>query len=451
MPPRLYKRHCSTCGISHTKPTGRKCTRSTMATDTNALATSTITGGHVLNSASMSSSLASLTSVAPTAVGSPLSLTTPRPSLGTLTSTTTSLTFSSSSLLTPSRPGPLSSTVSFRLPAPLMSTHTSTPPPYHPLIQTPQPSADQLALHSTLQVVTSVLDQISLRMTNMENREAQRQASQVGSPPAATAVRTVEGATGGRPAPPDPSDARVAALVQEQLQRLGMECSSDSEDERDGTTIQHSKCRKLKSGRGRTTKDFVVKEVAWPHLGVYKGPERQAAEYDTLTVPEFVAGYVGTIVNSDHTLQEETSARLHHLRELMLDAAAYPWPNIRNYHAIVLTEMEHDRLSWSNRSTIQDLRAQYARVNELNTPDQATRTNHRSSLGRSKPCYNYQRGQCKHTGDHHTTRGDTVIHACAWCLRVRGKTYVHPEKDCRTKVESTSDSKNDATVTGGSG
>ena len=27
MPPRLYKRHCSTCGISHTKPTGRKCTR----------------------------------------------------------------------------------------------------------------------------------------------------------------------------------------------------------------------------------------------------------------------------------------------------------------------------------------------------------------------------------------------------------------------------------------
>ena len=200
MPPRLYKRHCSTCGISHTKPTGRKCTRSTMATDTNALATSTITGGHVLNSASMSSSLASLTSVAPTTVGSPLSLTTPRPSLGTLTSTTTSLTFSSSSLLTPSRPGPLSSTVSFRLPAPLMSTHTSTPPPYHPLIQTPQPSADQLALHSTLQVVTSMLDQISLRMTNMENREAQRQASQVGSPPAATAVRTAEGATGGRPA-----------------------------------------------------------------------------------------------------------------------------------------------------------------------------------------------------------------------------------------------------------
>ena len=193
MPPRLYKRHCSTCGISHTKPTGRKCTRSTMAMDTNALATSTITEGHVLNSASMSSSLASLTSVAPTAVGSPLSLTTPRPSLGTLTSTTTSLTFSSSSLLTPSRPGPLSSTVSFRLPAPLMSTHTSTPPPYHPLIQTPQPSADQLALHSTLQVVTSVLDQISLRMTNMENREAQRQASQVGSPPAATAVRTAEG------------------------------------------------------------------------------------------------------------------------------------------------------------------------------------------------------------------------------------------------------------------
>ena len=181
-------------------------------------------------------------------------------------------------------------------------------------------------------------------------------------------MRTAEGATGGQPAPPDPSNAQVAALVQEQLQRLGMEYSSDSEDERDGTTIPHSKCRKLKSGRGRTTKDFVVKEVTWPHLGVYKGPERQAAEYDTLTIPEFVDGYVGTIVNSDHTLQEETSARLHHLRELMLDAAAYPWPDIRNYHAIVLTETEHDRLSWSARSTIQDLRAQYAHVIEPHTP-----------------------------------------------------------------------------------
>ena len=222
--------------------------------------------------------------------------------------------------------------------------HTSTPPSHHPLTQTPQPSTDELALHYILQVVTSMLDQISLLMINMENREAQRQ-----------------------------------------------ECSSESKDEVGGTTISHSKCCKLKSGRGRTTKDFVVKEVAWshlgvvkevawPHLGVYEGSERQAAEYDPLIIPKFLAGYMDTIVNSYHTLQEETLVRLHHLRELMLDAAAYPWPNIRNYHAIVLSEMEHDRLSWIDRSTIQDLYAQYDRVKEPNTPDQAMRTNHRPSL-----------------------------------------------------------------------
>ena len=121
------------CGISHIKPTGRKCTRSAMATDTNALATSTITGGHLLNSASMSSFLGSLTSVAPTAMGSPVTLTTPRPSLGTPTSTTTFLTFSSTSLLMPSGPGPLSLTVPFHLPTgvdPL--THPTIPPSPHP-------------------------------------------------------------------------------------------------------------------------------------------------------------------------------------------------------------------------------------------------------------------------------------------------------------------------------
>ena len=200
MPPRLYKRHCSMCGISHTKPTGRKCTRSTMAMDTNALVTSTITGGHVLNSASMSS-LACLTSVGPNHRGVP----------SVLNHATTKfenpninhhfpdvfIIFPSDAIMTRPSCGP-------QYPS-ACRPHwcRPTPAPHRPTIPSPK------------------------GMTNMENREAQRQASQVGSPPAATSVRTAEGANGGWPAPPDPSDARVAALVQEQLQRLEMECSSD--------------------------------------------------------------------------------------------------------------------------------------------------------------------------------------------------------------------------------
>jgi hypothetical protein len=157
---------------------------------------------------------------------------------------------------------------------------------------------------------------------------------------------------------------------------------------------------------------------------VYKGAERTPAEYDTLTIPEFVCGFIGQArKQSPDTLR----AMLQHLQELMHDAMIFPWPNVRNYHGVVLGQMEQAELDWHDRPAIQDLRTQYARRHEVPHQQQQRGT------GTLAPCWKFQRGQCLKPGDHVTARGQSLSHACAWCLRVRDRVYAHAEQDCKAK------------------
>ena len=126
------------------------------------------------------------------------------------------------------------------------------------------------------------------------------------------------------------------------------------------------------------------------------------------------------------------AAMLRHLQEITQDASHYPWANVRNYHGVVLGQMEQDELNWGDRAAIQDLRSQYARCQDTprSFPASATATG-------TPPlaCWQYQRGQCAHTNDHITPKGDTVRHVCAWCLRTGGKAHLHTEQDCRSKSQ----------------
>ena len=62
--------------------------------------------------------------------------------------------------------------------------------------------------------------------------------------------------------------------------------------------------------------------MPWPHHGVYKGLERRPATFDTLSVQEFVFGY---IENIDATPDEDKAPMLQHIREVMHDAMYNPW------------------------------------------------------------------------------------------------------------------------------
>ena len=278
--------------------------------------------------------------------------------------------------------------------------------PYHQQPQPQPPPAQDLT--PTLQAITATLGQVCDRLTSLEQSRI--------PPPSANPS-----------AMPSAGTATEAILADEVRRRLAyLQESSTSSDSDDGIRAHHNKrgkSRKKRSGRGRTTEDFVVRDMPWPHHGVYKGPERRAATFDTLSVQEFVFGYIGNI---DAAPDGDKAPMLQHLRELMHDAMYHPWASVRNYHGVVLGQMEQVVLTWTDRAVIQDLRAQYARTQSAPAQGQAHSV---------KPCFAYQRGQCDLPGDHPNAQGDKLHHCCSYCWRLKGKAFPHSEKDCRSKVK----------------
>ena len=216
---------------------------------------------------------------------------------------------------------------------------------------------------------------------------------------------------------------QIATEIREQLSHLGMDSSSDSEEDKRPKT---RKSRRLKSGRVWTTHDHVVKEMPWPHIGVFKGPNRVAATYDSLSLPEFVFGYLGSLRKiSDQSLHAHM---LHHLRELMQDAISYPWQNVRNYHAVVLAHLEHADITWEDRETIQELRHTYARTT-TGAPAGPSRQRAAPDARQGTPCSEWQQGNYSQQATH-----DHQLHVCAWCWQHLNRTHKHQEQACQIKA-----------------
>ena len=189
--------------------------------------------------------------------------------------------------------------------------------------------------------------------------------------------------------------------------------SSDSDDPRPQST-RKSNSKKLKSERSRTSEDVVKRRVDWPHFNVFKGAARSAAEYDSLTIPEFVYGYLGNLLKSDVSHHTQL-AMLKHLRELMHDATMFPWEGVRNYHGIVLRLMEHDEVSWTDKPLIQELRAQYARTPGPAISRPSSYSSPSRPRSRARPCPEFQKGACTQADDHESLQGGRLAHIYGWC------------------------------------
>ena len=118
---------------------------------------------------------------------------------------------------------------------------------------------------------------------------------------------------------------------------------------------------------------------------------------------------------------------LSHLPELMHDAMDFPWHNVRNFHGVVLNQMELARISWQDSQTIENLRRTYSRyydgVHEQSSPS-----------GQQTPlcCFRYQHGDCPHPHDQCKPRG-LLKHMCAFCLNVTGSQFPNAEVECKRK------------------
>ncbi len=240
-------------------------------------------------------------------------------------------------------------------------------------------------------------------------------------PPATPAPTT---STAAAAAVPPPSDD-VTEAVRRELRQMGMlegsdasQTSSSDDSSSDEERQKRKKGKKIKkSGRVRTAVDGIQNSaIDWPHFAVYKGEACKAAEYDELTVPEFVYGYIDILKNGD--LTDATKEKmLDHLQDLMEDASSYPWKSVRNFHGVLLSEMERNRLTWRQEAKIQRLRMKYAHRQDSGL-----------SVANTVPCELFNEGRYDKSSDH-----DGLFHVCSHCHETRQIIRAHPAGKCYIK------------------
>ncbi len=183
---------------------------------------------------------------------------------------------------------------------------------------------------------------------------------------------------------------------------------------------EKKKGKQLRSGRELRAENEVVVGVPWPHLRVYRFPEMKGADYDGLSVAEFMYGYV---LQMDEAKDPLVKAEMFkHLVTLLEDAKDYPddWPRIRAFHSLVLAYIERGLMAWNDRVEIMTMRQKY--VFALSKGRAITSG---SSTSQATPCPDYNNGNCSRKRDH-----DQLKHICAYCHSQFNKHHLHPKVDC---------------------
>ena len=86
--------------------------------------------------------------------------------------------------------------------------------------------------------------------------------------------------------------------------------------------------------------------VDWPQNFTFTGSRKSRPTYDELTVTQRVSSFVRCI--PEEKLGETRASMLDYLGNLMEDASDISWESAKGSHAVVLTNMEVDRLQWSD-------------------------------------------------------------------------------------------------------
>ena len=204
--------------------------------------------------------------------------------------------------------------------------------------------------------------------------------------------------------------------------------SSSDEEEPKAKKKKKKKKKKGKSGQDRTANDKIKCDVDWPHFYVYKGPQRSSAKYKDLTLSEFVYGFTCQLKDGKYT-DKVRQIMLTHLNELMADTSEYGFEGPKTFHAIILREIEHGRLSWTDRDAIQRLRVQYSQKTLKNQGHGTTSEEPRTI------CPYYSKGYCRETKAHKNDVGVILHHICQYCYK-EGLYRKHSSSKCMSRPKN---------------
>ena len=173
---------------------------------------------------------------------------------------------------------------------------------------------------------------------------------------------------------------------------------------------------RVKSQRGGPGDIFVKKSVDWPQNFILTGNQKTRPTYDDLSITQWVSGFVRCIQKEKS--EQCRSAMLDYLANLMEDASDFSWGSAKACHAILLTNMEADRVSWVETDKVDRFRRAHAQRHATGVQTSATRSvskkpNTTYNKG-SMICKYFQEGTCRFP-THHKTAGQFYRHVCENC------------------------------------
>ena len=190
---------------------------------------------------------------------------------------------------------------------------------------------------------------------------------------------------------------------------------------------------KLKSQRGGAVDVFVNHKVRWPHEFVLSGQNKDRVTYNQLSPIQWMAGFCRTIrEESDITVREHM---LDHVIDLLDDATDFSWPSAKASHVVLLCRMEQGEIkNWSETEKIDRVRRAHAQ--RYGTAQSAVQKGQdKPSSGKVTTCVFYNKGSCTHKQTHET-KGVLYKHVCMSCWNKEGKSYPHPQTDCRKNAKN---------------
>ena len=171
---------------------------------------------------------------------------------------------------------------------------------------------------------------------------------------------------------------------------------------------------KLKSQRGGNVHIPVKKFVAWPHHYVLVGKDRKPPTYDQLCPTRWMAGCLKAAMDLP---QPDRDQNLQCLINLLEDASDFSFDNAKACHAVVLTTMEHDKISWQDTDQLDRLRRQHAQQHPApaNLPgNSASKSLVSKDYNQEMICKFFLTNSCTHQTSH-VTKNVLYKHTCAKC------------------------------------
>ena len=128
---------------------------------------------------------------------------------------------------------------------------------------------------------------------------------------------------------------------------------------------------------------------------------------------------------------------LDYLISLLDDSNDFSWNSAKACHAVLLCRMEQGEIKdYTQTDLIDRIRRAHAQRHVPSTQNFSKNVTKREKNAKTMICQFFNQGSCMHSATHET-KVVVYKHVCNHCFTKNGKSFPHPEMDCKTKARNT--------------